>query len=63
MDGGLAFLSPEFIEERLESYGMDLWAFGCIIFYMITGREPISGENEEELISEIISGNINWGDE
>jgi len=40
---------------------MDLWALGCIIFYMITGREPISGENEEDLICEIISGNINWG--
>lgn len=62
-DGGLAFLCPEYIEDYHESYGMDLWAFGCIIFYMLTGREPFEGADEEDLISEIVSGNLKWGDE
>lgn len=60
-EGGLAFLCPEYIEDRLESYGTDLWAFGCIIFYMLTGREPFNGANDEEIASEIVSGNLDWG--
>ena len=42
----------------MESYGSDLWAFGCIIYYMLTGREPFEGQNDQELQSEITSGNL-----
>jgi 3-phosphoinositide dependent protein kinase-1 len=57
----LAFLAPEYIEDREESYGTDLWAFGCIIFYMLTGREPFDGTDNDDLTSEIVSGNLDWG--
>ena len=28
---------------------------------MLTGREPFNGADDEDLISEIVSGNLDWG--
>ena len=37
---GLNYIAPEFIEDGLSLPAMDLYAFGCVIFEMITGRKP-----------------------
>ena len=37
---GLNYLAPEFIEEGLVGKANDFWSLGCIIFYMLTGKDP-----------------------
>ena len=42
---------------------MDLWALGCLIFEMVTGRKAFKGKNKDDLIQAIVSGNIDWADD
>lgn len=55
---GLNYIAPEFIEERIDSPAMDFWAFGCIIYFMLTGTDPFSAETEQEVKLRIISRDI-----
>ena len=46
--GTTNYLAPEMADEgrRKEcSYSVDLWAFGCIVFKMITGKIAFPGTN------------------
>ena len=41
--GTVNYLSPEMIKECQASCESDLWALGCIIFKMVTGKVPFPG--------------------
>ena len=60
---GLEYISPECVEDKIQSKAMDLWALGCLIFEMVTGRKAFKGKTKEDLIQAIVSGNIDWGDD
>ena len=51
---GLHFIAPEYIEEGEESFGMDLWALGCIIYFMITGEKPFDGPDFDTIVLNIV---------
>ena len=57
---GLQFISPEFIEEGIEGPEMDLWALGCIIYNMVTGRKPFNAESNELIVQNILSKDLLW---
>jgi 3-phosphoinositide dependent protein kinase-1 len=44
--GTVNYLAPEMIKECEASCASDLWALGCIIFKMYTGKVPFPGMNE-----------------
>ena len=46
---GLEYISPECIEERIQTRAMDLWALGCLLFEMATGRKAFKGSSKAEL--------------
>ena len=37
------YMAPEIIERRGRSYKVDIWAVGCIIYYLIVGKPPFQG--------------------
>ena len=41
--GTVNYLCPEMIQECTSSCETDLWALGCIIFKMVTGKVPFPG--------------------
>ena len=41
--GTINYLSPEMIKEQKATLASDLWAFGCIVFKMISGKVPFPG--------------------
>ena len=41
--GTINYMSPETIESSVSVMETDLWALGCIIFKMLTGRVPFPG--------------------
>lgn len=43
------YVSPEMLQESVSLPASDIWAFGCIIFKMHTGRTPFSGISEHQL--------------
>jgi serine/threonine protein kinase len=43
--GSVAYLSPEQLEGRTADERSDLYALGCVLTTMLTGRAPFQGEN------------------
>ncbi|XP_073947302.1 phosphoinositide-dependent kinase 1 isoform X2 [Choristoneura fumiferana] len=44
--GTAQYVSPELLHNRVDTRASDLWAFGCIIYQMISGLPPFRGSNE-----------------
>lgn len=42
--GSPNYVSPEVINEKLNSVGADLWAVGVLIYHLIVGQPPFHGE-------------------
>jgi eukaryotic-like serine/threonine-protein kinase len=55
-----AYMSPE--QSRGESIDKqtDIWAFGCVLFEMLTGRVPFDGETLADIRAAIIQRQPNW---
>ena len=44
------FISPEKVESHVEDKRGDVFSFGVIFYYMLTGKYPFSGKNEVETV-------------
>ena len=44
--GSRDYVSPEMLNEEPVSVGADLWALGCVLYYMIVGDTPFAAESE-----------------
>ncbi len=49
--GTVAYLSPELVSHGTASAATDLYAVGILLFEMITGRQPFTGDNPHEVAS------------
>jgi serine/threonine protein kinase len=49
----MRYISPEEFDGKI-SFKSDVWAFGCILFELITGLEPFSGIEEEAELCNIL---------
>ena len=61
--GSLNYLSPEMIKGQPPSLGSDLWALGCIVYKMLTGRTAFPGLQSNAVTSQIMNGVIEWPEE
>ncbi len=52
--GTFQYMSPEQLEGREADARSDLWALGCVLYEMATGRRPYEGETPVSLISSIM---------
>jgi predicted ATPase/class 3 adenylate cyclase len=43
--GTVSYLSPEALSGEVQDFRTDIWAFGVLLFEMLTGRLPFSGDN------------------
>ena len=58
---GLHYISPEFLEDtENSSKEMVLWALGCIIYHMKSGKKPFHGNTRGDIIKKILSKNLEW---
>jgi len=58
--GTAAYMSPEQARGREADKRSDIWAFGCVLFEMLTGRRPFEGDDVADLIAVIIRGEPDW---
>lgn len=56
--GTLKYMSPEVLSgnEKGNSPAVDVWAIGCIFYYMLYGKLPFIGKTSAETIKMIIDG-------
>jgi len=53
--GTFLYMSPEQLEGREADARSDLWAFGCVLYEMATGRRAFNGKSQASLIGAIMS--------
>jgi 3-phosphoinositide dependent protein kinase-1 len=53
--GTAEYVSPELLTDKNACKASDLWAFGCIIYQLLTGRPPFKAGNEYQTFQKIVS--------
>jgi len=53
--GTAAYMSPEQGRGKPVDKRTDIWAFGCVLFEMLTGRAPFNGETVSDIIAAILN--------
>jgi len=58
--GTAAYMSPEQAKGRAADKRSDVWAFGCVLYEMLTGKRAFEGEDVGETLAAVIRGEPNW---
>jgi serine/threonine protein kinase len=58
--GTPAYMSPEQATGQGIDGATDVWAFGCVLFEMLTGRRAFPGDSTTETIGAVLGREPNW---
>jgi serine/threonine protein kinase len=58
--GTAAYMSPEQARGKPVDKRCDIWAFGCVLFEMLTGRRAFDGNGVAEVIGAVIHKPVEW---
>jgi serine/threonine-protein kinase len=58
--GTAAYMSPEQAKGRPADKRSDVWAFGCVLFEMLTGKRAFEGEGTSETIANVLKSEPDW---
>src|SRR5262249_14822838 len=58
--GTAAYMSPEQARGKVVDKRTDLWAFGCLLYEMLTGLRPFSGDDVTDTIAAVVRADPDW---
>jgi TolB-like protein/Tfp pilus assembly protein PilF len=58
--GTSAYMSPEQARGRTVDTRTDIWAFGCVLYELLTGRQAFRGETFSDRIAAILERDPDW---
>src|SRR5688572_7788601 len=58
--GTAAYMAPEQARGKSADRRSDVWAFGCVLFEMLTGRQAFAGEDVTDVIAAVVRGEPAW---
>ncbi len=58
--GTAAYMSPEQVRSKTVDKRADIWAFGCVLYEMLTGKQTFGGETIPDTISAVLSREPDW---
>jgi Tol biopolymer transport system component len=58
--GTAAYMSPEQARGHAVDKRTDIWAFGCVLFEMVTGHRAFDGASATDIIASIIKTEPDW---
>ena len=58
--GTAAYMSPEQARGKAVDKRTDIWAFGCVLFEMLTGNAAFSGNDVTDVLAAVIRSEPDW---
>jgi serine/threonine-protein kinase len=58
--GTAAYMAPEQAKGRPADKRSDVWAFGCVLYEMLTGRRAFEGEDVSDTLAAVLRGEPDW---
>jgi len=58
--GTAAYMSPEQARGKTVDKRTDIWAYGCVLYEMLTGRKAFAGETASDAIAAILQREPDW---
>jgi Tol biopolymer transport system component len=58
--GTAAYMSPEQARGKTVDKRSDIWAFGCVLYEMLTGRRAFDGEDVSDTLAAVLRGEPDW---
>ena len=58
--GSMAYMPPEQAQGKAVDRRADLWAFGCVLFEMLTGHRAFAGTTQSDVLERIIDYDPDW---
>ena len=58
--GTAAYMAPEQARGRAADRRADIWAFGCVLYEMLTGKKPFGGETLTDIVAAVIHTEPDW---
>jgi WD40 repeat protein len=58
--GTAPYMSPEQLRARGIDQRTDIWAFGCVLYEMLTGTSPFRAESSPEIMARILEHEPDW---
>jgi eukaryotic-like serine/threonine-protein kinase len=58
--GTAAYMSPEQARGKAVDRRADIWAFGCVLYEMLTGRQTFAGDSVTDLLSSVTRDEPDW---
>jgi Tol biopolymer transport system component len=58
--GTAPYMSPEQARGKTVDARTDIWAFGCVLYEMLTGRQAFEGETTTDILAKVLEGQPQW---
>ena len=58
--GTAAYMSPEQAKGRLVDKRTDIFALGCVLYEMLTGKRAFDGEDVAEILGAVLKSEPDW---
>jgi hypothetical protein len=58
--GTAAYMSPEQARGKAVDKRTDIWAFGCVLYELLTGKQTFSGEDVTEILAAVVKSEPDW---
>ena len=60
--GTAAYMSPEQAKGRPTDRRGDIWAFGCVLYEMLTGKRAFEGEDVSDTLAAVLRADPRWAE-
>jgi Tol biopolymer transport system component len=58
--GTAAYMSPEQARGKHVDKRTDLWAFGCVLYELLTGKQAFQGEDVTDILAAVVRAEPDW---